>query len=165
MLDGITPHGSPEGLQIWRGHQSTLQSREAWLTFADWIDQTNPRFGYEVSEIFHFGASLSDDRVAEAKAAWLEIVAHMDAILKPDTFICLPTTPFVAPLRGQSRAAIKDLRTRIVTLTCIAGLLGAPQINLPLAEIDGIPLGISLLGPRGSDEQLLGFARRLAACT
>ena len=161
----LTPHGSPEGLQIWRGHQSTLQSREAWLTFADWIDQTNPRFGYEVSEIFHFGAGLSDDRVAEAKAAWLEIVAHMDAILKPDTFICLPTTPFVAPLRGQSRAAIKDLRTRIVTLTCIAGLLGAPQINLPLAEIDGIPLGISLLGPRGSDEQLLGFARRLAAST
>ena len=74
-----------------RGHQSTLQSREAWLTFADWIDQTNPRFGYEVSEIFHFGAGLSDDRVAEAKAAWLEIVAHMDAILKPDTFsACRP---------------------------------------------------------------------------
>ncbi|MCZ6454059.1 MAG: amidase [Alphaproteobacteria bacterium] len=159
----ISPEGSPEGLAVWRGRQSTLQGREAWQMFADWIDQTNPRFGYEVSEIFHTGAGLSDRRVAEAKEAWPRIVAHLDAILAPGTFICLPTTPFVAPLRGQPRSATKALRGRIVALTCIAGLLGAAQITLPLGDVDGVPLGISLLGRRGSDEQLLGFARQLAA--
>ena len=159
----LTPEGSPEGLSVWRGHQSTLQGREAWQTFADWIDVTNPRFGFEVAEIFQFGAGLSDKKVGKAKAARPRIVAHLDTILTPGTFICLPTTPFVAPLRGQSRAAIKALRNRITKLTCIAGLLGAPQITLPLGQIDGVPLGLSLLGPRGSDEQLLGFARRLAA--
>ena len=87
----------------------------------------------------------------------------MDTILTADTFICLPTTPFAAPLRGQPRAATKELRRRIGSLACIAGLLGAPQITLPLGDVDGSPLGLSLLGPRGSDEQLLGFARQLSA--
>ena len=154
---------SPEGLDVWVGHQTTLQGREAWQAFAGWIDQTNPRFGFEVAEIFHTGAGLSDHRVDEARAARPKIVAHMDTILAPGTFICLPTTPFIAPRRGQPRSATKELRGRIVALTCIAGLLGAPQITLPLAEVDGAPLGISLLGHRGSDEHLLGFARRLAA--
>ena len=154
---------SPEGLDVWVGHQSTLQGREAWQTFADWIDQTNPRFGYEVAEIFNFGAAVTDQRVAEATEAWSRIVAHLDAILTPGTVICLPTTPFVAPLRGQPRSAAKALRGRIAPLTCIAGLLGAPQITLPLVEVDGVPLGISVLGRPGSDERLLGFVRWLAA--
>ncbi len=46
-------------------------------------------------------------------------------------------------------------------LLCIAGLGGLAQISLPLAEIDGLPLGLSLVGPRGTDLQLLGLARKL----
>ena len=44
---------------------------------------------------------------------------------------------------------------------CIAGLGGLPQASLPLAELDGLPLGLSLVGPRGSDLQLLKLARDL----
>ena len=42
-------------------------------------------------------------------------------------------------------------------------MLGAPQINLPLAEVDGLPVGLSLLGARGSDEMLIAFAREIEA--
>ncbi len=49
------------------------------------------------------------------------------------------------------------------SLTCIAGTTGRPQINLPLADVDGLPIGLSLLGARGADEVLLGFARDMAA--
>ena len=48
-------------------------------------------------------------------------------------------------------------------LTCIAGTTGRPQINLPLAEVDGLPIGLSLLGAHDADEVLLGFARDMAA--
>jgi amidase len=47
-------------------------------------------------------------------------------------------------------------------LTCVAGTTGTPQINLPLAEVDGLPVGLSLLGARGSDEVLIAFAREVA---
>ena len=43
----------------------------------------------------------------------------------------------------------------------IAGLGGLPRINLPMAELEGLPLGLSLNAPRGADMQLLRLARRL----
>lgn len=153
---------SPEGLDVWLSHQATLQGREAWATFADWVDQNNPRFGFEVADILRAGGAASDARLAEAKTARQKIAAHMDQILKPDTVICLPTMPFVAPLRGQTRSAMKTLRGRVLAQTCTAGLLGTPQITLPFAEVGGVPFGLSLIGCRGSDEQLLGFAQQLA---
>jgi amidase len=44
-------------------------------------------------------------------------------------------------------------------LLCIAGLGGLPQISLPLATLDGCPLGLSLVGRRGADEMLLELSR------
>jgi amidase len=48
-------------------------------------------------------------------------------------------------------------------LLCIAGLGGLPQISLPLATLDGCPLGLSLIARRGADEMLLAIAARYSA--
>jgi amidase len=76
--------------------------------------------------------------------------------------MCLPTAPFPAPPLGQPRSAMWARRTAISTLTSIAGTLGAPQLSLPLAQVDGLPVGLSILARPGGDEMLLAFARRLA---
>jgi amidase len=52
---------------------------------------------------------------------------------------------------------------RIVDLTGIAGLTGLPQVNLPVAAIGSIPVGLSLVGWRGGDAALVGAACSLAA--
>jgi amidase len=44
---------------------------------------------------------------------------------------------------------------------CIAGLARLPQISLPLATLDGCPLGLSLIAARGNDTLLLELAARL----
>ena len=46
-------------------------------------------------------------------------------------------------------------------LLCISGLGGLPQVSLPLAELEGLPLGLSIVARRGDDMMLLGLARRL----
>ena len=79
--------------------------------------------------------------------------------LAPDTIICLPTAPFPAPLLGQRRSAMWARRTAISTLTTICGTLGAPQLSLPLAQVDGLPVGLSIVARPGGDEMLLAFAR------
>jgi amidase len=53
-------------------------------------------------------------------------------------------------------------RASVITLTCIAGMIGAPHLSIPAAEADGLPVGLSLLGRPGSDEALLAFARKVA---
>ena len=37
------------------------------------------------------------------------------------------------------------------------------QVTLPLGSVDGLPVGLGLIGPRGSDLQLLGLTTQLAA--
>jgi amidase len=37
------------------------------------------------------------------------------------------------------------------------------QVSLPIATVDGAPVGLSFIGPPGSDEQLLQVAIKLTA--
>jgi amidase len=152
---------APDGIETWFGHQATLQGREAWETFGDWIDRTDPRFGFEVAENFLIGRNWSDAARAEAAAARPRYRARIEALLGDDGVIALPTTPFPAPPRGETRSAQKARRFRVIAMTCISGLAGTPQINLPLARDDGRPQGLSLIGPRGGDELLIDLARKV----
>jgi len=150
-------------LSEWRKHQNALQSREAWVTFADWIEQTNPRLSFEVAAAFMRGAGVDDATLDAADRFRSARRAEIDALFPDATVICLPTTPFPAPPRGLSRSSMASLRARILTFTCIAGTLGCPQISLPVAELDGRPIGLSILAAPGSDAMLLALARALAS--
>jgi amidase len=153
---------APEGLAAWSEQQQVLQGREAWETAQDWIDRVNPRFSFEVTERYLMARSYTDADVVAAQVRRDAIRQRLDSMLAADAVLCLPTTPAPAPLRGEWTSARRDLRARISMLTCIAGTTGRPQINLPLAEVDGLPIGLSLLGARGADAVLLGFARDMA---
>ena len=154
---------APLSLAGWAAQQQVLQGREAWETARDWIDLVNPRFSFWVAERYNTARALSDVEVAAARLDRDAIVARMDVVFAGDGIVCLPTAPGPAPLRGERLSARRDLLSRIFNLTCIAGTTGAAQINLPLAEVDGLPVGLSLLGPPGSDEALIAFAREVAA--
>jgi amidase len=153
---------APEGLAAWSDQQQVLQGREAWETAQDWIDRVNPRFSFEVTERYVMARSYTEADVAAARARREAIRQRLGTVLTEDAVLCLPTTPTPAPLRGERISARRDVRARISVLTCIAGTTGRPQINLPLAAVGGLPVGLSLLGARGADEVLLAFARDLA---
>ena len=152
---------SVEPLPQWRRHQSALQGREAWATFGDWIDRTNPRFGFEVADNILRGAQVDDAALAVAGTFRAERRAELARLLDGDTIVCLPTTPFPAPPKGQPRSAMWERRVPVITLTCIAGMLGAPQISLPVGEVDGLPVGLSILAAPGDDAMLLAVARQM----
>lgn len=153
---------APTRLADWSDQQQVLQGREGWETARDWINQVNPRFSFEVAERYVIARAYTDADVAAARIARDAIRRRMQAVLTEGTVVCLPTTPTPAPLRGESMRTRNLLRPRISALTCIAGTLGAPQINLPVATVHGLPIGLSLLGAPGSDELLIAFARELA---
>ena len=87
----------------------------------------------------------------------------MAGLLTPSSLIVLPTAPGPAPRIDASQSDISDVRERIRQLTCIASGAGLPQISLPLGELEGCPVGLSLIGSKGADadEKLLGLARTL----
>lgn len=55
------------------------------------------------------------------------------------------------------------LSGRLLCLCCHGGITGVPQVSIPGATIDGLPIGLSIFGGRGSDATLVTVARALAA--
>ena len=155
---------SPSSLEEWSGHQQILQSREGWLSIKDWLDATNPAMSFEVSDRYVTARAVTDDQVAAAQIGRDSIVARMNEVYQDgETVVCLPTTVGPAPPLGQAVSDRHTLRLRNSALTSIAGNTGRPQLTLPIAEADGLPVGLSLLGDHGADEQLIALAVELAA--
>ncbi len=86
----------------------------------------------------------------------------MAYLLPPGTMLCLPTTPFPAPKRGLPLPALDPSRDRITCLCAQGGLTGVPQVNLPGATVDGAPVGLSIIGGRGTDATLVAVAQAMA---
>ena len=154
---------SPNGLAEWASQQNVLQSKEAWDSVKNWVDQVNPRFSFWVSERYTLAINLTQDQLDEAVVLRDQVRNKMDEVFAGGGFVCLPTSPCPAPLRGLPASAKKELQSRLSRLTCIAGTTGRPQLSIPMAEVNGLPVGISIMGDHGSDEELIGFARRVEA--
>jgi len=140
-----------------------LQGREAWMTDGAFIERYAPVLGPGVKERFAWSRDVTDAQVEQAQAFRTRFSAHLRQLLGHDGVLVMPSMPDIAPLRSTDEAALEHYRNQAVQMLCIAGLSGFPQISLPLAGRQGAPLGLSLLGPAGSDRSLIAMAQQLAA--
>jgi amidase len=163
VLGAATPVSvAPESLDAMFWAFRHLQGREAWLTHGPLIERHAPSLGPGVAERFAFGRGVTDAQAADATALRTRFTAHLQALLGTDGVLLLPTMPDIAPRRAEPESGLDDYRNRALRLLCVAGLAGCPQLSLPLAGRDGAPMGLSLLGPRGSDGALVAVAISLA---
>ncbi|MEP7102827.1 MAG: amidase [Burkholderiales bacterium] len=140
-----------------------LQGREAWLTDGPLIERFKPPLGPGVAERFAWSKNVSDEEFVSGTAYRERFRAHLGRLLGDDGVLVLPTLPDIAPLITDDGTTLESYRNRSIQLLCLAGLSGFPQISLPLGERLGAPLGLSLLGPAGSDRSLVRLAERIAA--
>jgi amidase len=103
------------------------------------------------------------ERDVEPQRAFRGAVEERLAQLLPDgAALCLPTAPGPAPpLQARSDDVEVVVRTKALSLLCVAGLGDRPQLTMPLGTMAGCPIGLSIVGARGSDRALLAFAASL----
>ena len=154
---------APPGLSVWARAQRMLQSFEAWTTFKDWIDRENPRMAWSVARNLALAATISEPERQWATLTRAEARARLSWLLPPGTILCLPTTPFPAPRKGLPLATLDPLRARITCLAAHGGLTGVPQVTLPGAHVNGLPVGLSILAARGADATLVAVAKAMEA--
>lgn len=153
---------APMGLSVWGRAQRSLQPYEAWLTFKDWLEARNPRLAFNVARGLVLGAMIPESERQWAALMRQEARARLRYLLPSGTILALPTTPFPAPPRGLSLAKQNPLRERILCLCAHGGLTGVPQVSIPGAMLDGMPIGLSIVGGHGTDATLVAVARALA---
>ena len=139
-----------------------LQSREAWLTDGPLIERFAPPLGPGVAERFAWSRSVTDAQVGTARVFRAAFRTHLANLLGTDGVLLMPTMPDIAPLRSAPEAGLEDYRNLAIRMLCLAGLSGFPQLSMPLAQREGAPLGLSLLGPAGCDLGLVALAQRIA---
>ena len=139
-----------------------IQSREAWLTDGPLIERYAPPLGPGVAERFAWSRGVTDEQVNTARRFRQAFGAQLADLLGSDGVLVMPTMPDIAPLRSAPEASLEDYRNRAIRMLCLAGHAGFPQLSMPLASRDGAPLGLSLLGPAGSDQSLIAMAVRVA---
>jgi amidase len=154
---------APPGLSVWARAQRALQPWEAWLTFKEWIDRDNPRLQFSVARGLVLAGAIPESERQWATLMRLEARARLAWLVPPGAILCMPTTPFPAPRKGLSLSTLEPLRGRITSLCAHGGLTGVPQVSLPGATVDGLPVGLSIVGARGSDATLVAVAGALEA--
>jgi amidase len=152
---------APAGIAQWARAQRTLQPSEAWLTFKDWIDRDNPRFAFSVARNIVLGSMIPESDRDWARLVRREARGRVRYLLPEGTILCLPTTPFPAPKRGEPLSVASPQRDRLLCLCCHGGLTGVPQISIPGATVEGLPIGLSIVGGPGSDATLVAVAAAL----
>jgi amidase len=146
-------------LDDWRVVFQTVQASEIWANHGAWITATTPRFGPGIRERLAAASRVTPDQAAAARQRMATIRARIRDLIQPGDVLCLPTTPRVAPLRDTPTDDLEvAYRNQAMALLCLAGLAGLPQLSLPLAEVDGVPAGLSLIGGAGADEALMAVA-------
>ncbi|NMN58060.1 amidase [Xanthobacter sp. SG618] len=152
-----------DALDAWSATFRTLQAAEIWTSVGPWIERVRPAFGPGVKERFDAARAVAPSAVEAAAAHRIAIRSRLRDFLQAGTAFLMPTVPRPAPLRGMATADVEvTTRHLAMNLLCIAGLGGLPQVSLPLAQVDGAPFGLSLVGPAGSDTALLRAASVMA---
>jgi amidase len=151
------------GLPEWLKRFRRLQPREIWAEHGAWIESHKPRFGPEIAERFALAKSVSATPEGDDQEFRARVAAHLDRVLGLDGVLLIPTAGTIAPRLDMSKEELAQFRDRTLSLTSIAGLGRLPQVQMPAGKVDGAAVGLSLIGPRGSDRALLALAEKVAS--
>jgi len=156
----------PDGnLSDWLTVFRTHQAYEIWRALGPWILETQPDFGPGIQERFQMASTITKEAFSEAATRRAAIRAYLETVVTPETILVVPTSPGVAPLRSTPQGDLEVFRNAALTMLCVAGHAGLPQLSIPLAIVDGSPVGLSLVGARGMDTHLISIADRFPVRT
>ncbi|WP_341677037.1 amidase [Niveibacterium sp. SC-1] len=138
-----------------------LQGGEIRDELGPWIRAARPHFGENIAPRFADALAITDEEIAAQRPVRAHFAAHLHTLLGEDGVLVLPTCEG-RPLRRDSDGAARGrFYPRALAINALAGHAGLPQITLPVVELEGEPLGLSLIGPRNSDRALLALAERV----
>ncbi|MGI4849347.1 MAG: amidase [Janthinobacterium lividum] len=140
-----------------------IQGYQAWQLHGAAITRHGMQLGPGIRERFEWASHISAAQMAEHSAVRLRFMDDFASLMGANTVMLLPTMPDIAPLLSASDAALEEYRNAATRLLCLAVLSGFAQLSLPLMQLEGAPLGLSLIGPPGSDLALIELGRQLMA--
>lgn len=111
--------------------------------------------------------ALDDERrrgrfYAKAKNLCRELAARYDEVLGDHALVAMPTTPHTAPEYDREQEFDRDpQRQPNLRNTCAFNRTGHPAVTVPAGRVDGLPVGLMLVGSRFDDATVLNAAHAI----
>lgn len=93
-------------------------------------------------------------RTNALKRQFEELFERYDAVLSP-------TLPVTAPILPPGRADPYPVFCCGLFFTAVANIAGLPALAYPCGLLDGLPVSLQIIGPRGREDSVLRIARAL----
>jgi amidase len=166
-LSDICQQAAESGLKGWYQIYCHLQWPEIWSCLGAWVEESKPEFGPATRRNFELVKSIDREMIVKAARQREIYFSLLKEFLGPNDLLCIPTAPILAPIKGTlgfDRTA-EDYYPRTLSMTAIAGIGRLPQVSLPMANVAGVPVGLSLLAGQGRDAFLLAAAGLLRSAS
>ncbi len=142
-----------------------VQAADAWIADGAWVTAHPGAVGPGTAARFSIASAVTAELAGAARAAMRAHTARLDALLG-DSILLLPSASSAAPSATAEAAELDRVRAATIRLCCIAGLTGRPALSIPALTVPGpfgggAPLGLCLVGPRGSDVALVALGQKL----
>jgi amidase len=159
LLPDIDP--APEGLDTLLAAQRAVRNRETWTTLGGFVEAYPSR-----DKLIAARFAAAKSATAEAAEAGLVLrrsfTARMHTILAGGAILVMPTSPCPAPLLTDDQPSLDAIRTRTLRAGILSAFAGLPELTIPVATIDGAPVGLSFIAGPGRDLALLELAADLS---
>ncbi|WP_062524928.1 AtzH-like domain-containing protein [Demequina rhizosphaerae] len=130
------------------------QQAEAWRADGAWVEAHPGALAPDIQERFDLARDVTPDQEEHALADAGLLAARLDLELG-DGILLVPAAASSAPRLDASEAELESRRRATLSITAIAGLTGRPALSVPLLDTPDGPVGLCLVGPRGSDLALV----------
>lgn len=141
-----------------------VQAAEAWRQHGCWLEAHPGALGPDVAERFARAADIDGETERQARITLRQLRDELDEQLS-DRVLLLPTAASPAPPLTLNAAELNDVRRATLKLTSIAGAGGYPAVSVPSLTMTTLhasaPVGLCLVGPRGSDLALIELGCRI----
>jgi len=146
-----------------RDTQRILQAAEAWSQHSEWMLKSKPNLNTDVYDLLNFGANLSPEQLGKASGERASIFLKMEGLLGNDGVLIMPTAPGTPPKFSDliNDEIAFEFRMIILCFNNLASITGHPVVVVPASENDNLPAGVQIIGPRGSDKQLLEITAKI----
>jgi aspartyl-tRNA(Asn)/glutamyl-tRNA(Gln) amidotransferase subunit A len=106
------------------------------------------------------GAQVSAIDYVKAQRCQTQLRLAVEELFATVDVLISPSVPFVAPVEDPE---IMDGQDSEMLASGFANLTGQPSLSLPMGMANGLPAGLQMTGPLGSDARLLSIAMAFEA--
>lgn len=149
---------TPEGLDSVFDHFRISYGEEVWTALGAWIRAVEPRMGPELTRHIEAARAIDPEVAAPGRAFRRVFQGRLKPLLAGGAVLVLPTSPCPAPRRDASPETLDAVQQATLGVTALAELCGLPEVTLPAGNVDGTPVGLSLIAGAGHDRALLALA-------